>query len=60
MIRIARLVATQPGVAFPAWKGMQYMRDQFSGRARLTQLDNRRYPGTRWTAIRDHVSTLEG
>jgi hypothetical protein len=32
---------------------MQYMHDMFDGRARLTPLDNDRYPGLRWTKIRD-------
>ena len=58
MIRIARLVAPQPTAAFPPWQGMQYMRDQFSGRARLSPLDNDRYPGMRWTTTREHLSHL--
>ena len=35
MIRLAKLVSPQPdkGVS-PPWQGMQYMRDQFSGRAK--------------------------
>ena len=60
MIRIARLVAPQPTEAFPPWQGMQYMRDQFSGRARLTQVDNDRYEGLRWTTVREHLATLGG
>lgn len=58
MIRIARLVAPQPTAAFPAWQGMQYMRDQFSGHAKLSPLDNDRYPGMRWTTARKHLSRL--
>ena len=58
MIRIAKLVAPQPGSAFPAWQGMQYMRDQFSGTVRLTDLDNGRYPGLDWTSVRDHLSAM--
>ncbi len=45
MIRIAKLVAPKSDAAFPPWQGMQYMRDQFSGRAKLSPLDNARYPG---------------
>jgi len=52
MIRVARLVAPQPGAAFPPWQGMQYMRDMFSGRGHLQPLDNDRYPGVGWTSIR--------
>ena len=58
MIRIAKVIAPQPGQAFPAWQGMQYMRDQFSGKAKLTPLDNDRYPGLRWTSVREHLATV--
>ena len=66
MIDVAKRVAPQPGAAFPPWQGMQYMRDQFSGRAKLTPLDNDRYPGLRWRSVaellaqrfRPTVSTL--
>jgi uncharacterized protein YbjT (DUF2867 family) len=51
MIGIAKLVAPQPDAAFPAWQGMQYMRDQFSGRGKLHGLDNQRYPELSWTSI---------
>lgn len=53
MIHIAKLAAPQPDAAFPAWQGMQYMRDQFSGRAKLQALDNARYSGLIWTSLRD-------
>ena len=59
MIRVAKLVAPQPEAAFPAWQGMQYMRDQFSGLVRLGALDNDRYPGLTWTSARDHLATLK-
>ena len=36
MIRIAKRVAPGTDTVFPPWQGMQYMRDQFSGRARLS------------------------
>lgn len=52
MIRIARLVSPGESEPFPPWQGMQYMRDQFSGRARLEPLDNDRYPGRAWTSVR--------
>jgi uncharacterized protein YbjT (DUF2867 family) len=60
MIRIAKLVAPQPDAAFPPWQGMQYMRDQFSGRVALTNLDNGRYPGLAWTSVREHLAALKG
>lgn len=60
MIGIAKLVAPQPGVTFPPWQGMQYMRDMFSGAGKLHPLDNQRYPGLRWTTVRAHLARLGG
>jgi nucleoside-diphosphate-sugar epimerase len=60
MIRIAKRVAPQPDAAFPPWQGMQYMRDQFSGRAKLSPLHNDRYPGLTWTSAEQHLSSLKG
>jgi hypothetical protein len=31
------LTFSQPGVVFPAWPGMQYMSDMFSGEGKLNQ-----------------------
>jgi hypothetical protein len=52
MIRIAKIVSPQPNATFPPWQGMQYMRDQFSGRAKLDSLDNGRYLNLSWTSVR--------
>ena len=54
MIRVARTLYPQRGAVFPAWQGMQYLHNMFSGRAKLAPLDNDRYPGLRWTKVR-HV-----
>lgn len=56
LIRLAKIVASQPGAAFPPWQGMQYMRDMFSGRGKLHPLDNDRYPGLRWTSVREQLA----
>ena len=56
MIHAAKLVAPQRDATFPAWQGMQYMRDMFSGRGKLYPLDNGRYPGLRWTSVREHLA----
>ncbi|MGC4043943.1 MAG: NmrA family NAD(P)-binding protein [Armatimonas sp.] len=36
---------------YPAWQGMQYMHNMFSGRAKLEPLDNDRYPTLQWTSV---------
>ncbi len=53
LIRVARALAPGGKELYPAWQGMQYMRDMFDGRAKLDPLDNDRYPGIRWTTVRD-------
>jgi nucleoside-diphosphate-sugar epimerase len=55
MIQMTKRFAPEPGVAFPAWQGMQYMRDMFSGRGKLSPLDNNRYPELRWTSLRQQL-----
>ena len=53
LIGVMRTVAPEPGAVFPAWQGMQYTRDMFSGRVRLGSLDNDRYPGLALTSVED-------
>jgi nucleoside-diphosphate-sugar epimerase len=56
LIKVARMVAPAEKEIFPAWQGMQYMRNMFDGRAKLEPLDNDRYPGMRWATTRDVLS----
>jgi nucleoside-diphosphate-sugar epimerase len=58
MIALTRLLAPQRDGIFPAWQGMQYMRDMFSGAGKLHPLDNSRYPDMRWTRVGEHLSAL--
>ncbi|WP_375447637.1 NmrA family NAD(P)-binding protein [uncultured Fibrella sp.] len=53
LIKVARTVAPGEGELYPAWQGMQYMRNMIDKRARLDGLDNDRYPSIRWTTIKD-------
>jgi uncharacterized protein YbjT (DUF2867 family) len=53
LIKVARTVAPGEKELYPAWQGMQYLRNMFEGRAKLEPLDNDRYPGFRWTTVRD-------
>ena len=59
LIRVARTVAPPEKDIFPAWQGMQHMRDIFDGRAKLAPLDNDRYPGMRWTTARGVLSARQ-
>ena len=56
MIGLAKRVAPQPDAAFPPWQGMQYMRDQFSGRAKFDRLDNQLYADLHWTKVKTHLT----
>jgi nucleoside-diphosphate-sugar epimerase len=59
LIKVARTVAPGEKELYPAWQGMQYMRNMFDGRAKLEPLDNDRYPGIRWTSARDVLSARQ-
>ncbi len=56
LIQVAKWVAPQPGEAFPPFQGTQYMRDMYCGRGKLEPLDNDRYPGLRWTSVREQLA----
>ncbi|NGP17018.1 NmrA family NAD(P)-binding protein [Devosia aurantiaca] len=46
VIALVRTLTPRSDDAFPAWQGMQYMRDMLSGRGKLSPLDNNRYGKT--------------
>ncbi|WP_025318658.1 aromatic alcohol reductase [Granulibacter bethesdensis] len=51
LIRVARALSPRTDAPFPAWQGMQYVRDMSSGRGKLSPLDNDRYGKTDWTRV---------
>jgi nucleoside-diphosphate-sugar epimerase len=59
LIKVARTFAPGEKELYPAWQGMQYMRNMFDGRAKLEPLDNDRYPGIHWTTARDVLSARQ-
>ena len=61
LIGIVRALSPRTDEPFPAWQGMQYMRDMVSGRGKLTPLDNARYGKTDWTSVSDVLAgTVQG
>lgn len=48
IIRLTRNLSGQSDELYPAWQGMQYMYNMYSGCAKLPLLDNNRYP-VKWT-----------
>ena len=59
LIKVARAIAPGERELYPAWQGMQYMRNMFDGRAKLEPLDNDRYPDMRWTTVQDVLSARQ-
>lgn len=57
MIRITRILFPQPKEIYPPWQGMQYLHNMYTGLPKLAPLDNDRYPGLRWTTVRDFLAT---
>jgi hypothetical protein len=57
LIRITRRILPRTDDLYPPWQGMQYMANMFSGRAKLEPLDNDRYPGMRWTPVREVLAS---
>ena len=51
IIKITKAVTPRSEDVFPAWQGMQYMRDMFTGLPKLEPLDNNRYPEIKWTTV---------
>ena len=62
IIKIARIIEPGKDKLYPAWQGMQYMRNMSDDRALIKQLDNNRYPTIKWTSAKDvlapHQATL--
>jgi uncharacterized protein YbjT (DUF2867 family) len=53
IIKITRKLSPAENELYPAWQGMQYMRNMIDERSTLKQTDNLRYPDMHWTTIRD-------
>ena len=56
MIKIGKTFAPAEDDLYPAWQGMQYMRDMVEGRVDISEHDNNRYPEIKWTSIKDVLS----
>ncbi len=52
IIKIARKLAPGRQELYPAWQGMQYMRNMIDDRSNMNELDNNRYP-MQWTTVKE-------
>ena len=59
IIKITKTIAPGKSELYPAWQGMQYMRNMVDERATLNSIDNNRYPGIKWTTVRDLLANYK-
>jgi nucleoside-diphosphate-sugar epimerase len=55
-IALTKLLAPGKEELYPAWQGMQYLRDMLSGRGKLHPLDNSRYREIDWTSVPEFLA----
>ncbi len=54
-IKMARFFSPSKNELYPAWQGMQYMRDMMEGRIVFQKYDNERYSNIKWTTVKDFL-----
>ena len=55
VINLTRFFSPSKNELYPAWQGMQYMRDMMEGRVIFQKYDNDRYSKIKWTSIKDYL-----
>lgn len=56
MIKLAKFFSPSLSELYPAWQGMQYMRDMMEGRIIFpAEYDNDCYPGIEWTSVKEFL-----
>lgn len=55
VIELTRFFSPSKKELYPAWQGMQYMRDMMEGRTLSQKYDNDRYPNIKWTSVKDFL-----
>lgn len=55
VIKLTKFLLPSKQELYPAWQGMQYMRDMMEGRIVFKKYDNDRYPNVKWTAVDDFL-----
>lgn len=56
LIRVAKTMAPGKTELYPAWQGMQYMRNMMDKRCPVLGDDNKRYPDLKWTSVKELIS----
>lgn len=55
LIRLTRFFSPSEKELYPAWQGMQYMRDIMEGRIIFQKYDNDRYSYINWTSVKEFL-----
>ncbi len=55
MIKLTRFFSPSKNDLYPAWQGMQYMRDMMEGRIIFQGYDNNRYDSMKWTTVKEFL-----
>jgi nucleoside-diphosphate-sugar epimerase len=60
LIKITRFFSPGKKELYPAWQGMQYMRDMMEGRIIFKEYDNDKYPNIKWTSVEEFLTKEKG
>ena len=55
VIKLTRFFSPSKNELYPAWQGMQYMRDMMEGRIVFQKYDNDRYTNLKWTSVKQFL-----
>jgi len=55
VIKMTRFFSPATNELYPAWQGMQYMRDMMEGRIIFQNYDNNRYSHIKWTTVKEFL-----
>jgi len=55
LIKLTRFFSPSKNELYPAWQGMQYMRDLMEGRIIFQKYDNDRYSNIKWTSVKEFL-----
>ena len=55
LIKMTRFFSPSEKELYPAWQGMQYMRDLMEGRIIFQKYDNNRYSNIQWTSVKEFL-----
>jgi hypothetical protein len=55
IIKLTRFFSPSKNELYPAWQGMQYMRDMMEGRIVFQKYENEKYPTLKWTSVKEFL-----